>query len=395
MKSSKSRLLATSSIVAAAVALASSGAIAEEKKAMEEEEMMATPPTLSLGGFYFMDAHFADEDGRDNDGPMRMVHDSEVHFNASGEMDNGLKVGARIEFEGAGGAKVDDHWVTLDGGWGRVMLGATDGVNVKTMVTAPSHPYGVTSGLQTDWFHALAATKCAFRCALGGARLDAGTDETGVHYFSPRFNGFQFAVGFRPEATGSGSVNSGAVDESTELHNAVDIAANYAGELGGVGIKASIAAGAAQAPSTLVTPNKLVPGDHGHAGDAPPTITDPNPHGDYEHVAGGIQLSMLGFTVGGHIADEGTDGPQNGSSYGAGISYSTGPFLVAIDGFSGSIRDGSESGDSEYQAWSIGGQYTVGPGLRFIAGFQSGTVDLDDADPVDGNAFSAGIAVNF
>ena len=389
MKSVKQRLLTTSALVTAA-SMAGGVALAAE----EEKEMMATPPSLSLSGFYYMDAHFADEDGRDNDGPMRMVHDSEVHFNASGEMENGIKVGAHIEFEGAGGARVDDHWVTLDGGWGRVMLGATDGVNVKTMVTAPSHPYGVTSGLQTDWFHALAATKCAFRCALGGARLDAGTDETGVHYFSPRFNGFQFAVGFRPEATGSGSVNSGAVDESTELHNAVDIAANYQGELGGVGIRASIAAGAAQAPSMMAVPNPLTEADHGHAAMATASMI-PNPNGDYEHVAGGIQLSMVGFTVGGHVADEGTDGPQNGSSFGAGISYTTGPFQVAIDGFSGSIRGTAAAGDHEYDAWSIGGQYTVGPGLRLIAGFQSGTVDLDNAEPVDGNAFSAGVAVNF
>ena len=135
MRISKSRLLGTTAL-AAAVSLAAGAALAEEKAA-EEEMMEPTPPTLSLGGYYFMDAHFADEDGRNNDGPMRMVHDSEVHFNAAGEMANGIKVGAHIEFEGSGGFRVDDHWITLDGGWGQVMMGATDGVNVKTMVVAP------------------------------------------------------------------------------------------------------------------------------------------------------------------------------------------------------------------------------------------------------------------
>ncbi len=94
-------------------------------------------------------------------------------------------------------------------------------------------------------------TKCTFRCALYGARLDAGTDETGIHYFSPRFNGFQFAVGFRPEATGSGSVNQGRVDESTDVHNAVDMAVNYSGMLGGVGISASVGVGSAEAPTMM------------------------------------------------------------------------------------------------------------------------------------------------
>ena len=165
-------------------------------------------------------------------------------------------------------------------------------------------------------------------------------------------------------------MNQGPINEETDLHNAADIAVNYSGELGGVGIRASLAAGGAQAPS---------------GGD----------NGDYEHVAGGLQLSAMGFTVGGHIADEGTDGPQNGSSFGAGLTYGQGPWTVGVDAFSGSIRGTDAPGDSEYDAWSIGGQYTVGPGLRFIAGYQSASIDLDDADPLDGAAFTAGVAVNF
>ena len=379
MKTVKQRLLTTSALVAAGTMVGGS-ALAEAMK-----------PSLSLSGFYYMDAHFADEDGQDNNTAAFMVHDSEVHFNAKGEMENGIKVGAHIEFEGAGGARVDDHWITLESGWGKVLLGATDGVNVKTMVTAPSHPYGVTSGLQTDWFSALAKSGCVFRCPLGGARLDAGTDDTGIHYFSPRFNGFQFAVGFRPEATGSGSVNKGAIDDRYDQHNAADIAVNYSGELGGVGIKASIAAGAASAPSLIAGKTD----DKGAGHDHMPAADMPNPNGDYEHVAGGIQLSMLGFKVGGHLADEGTDGPHQGTSMGAGISYGQGPWMVAVDMFSGSSRGKDDDDDNEYDAWSIGGQYTVGPGLRFIAGYQSGTLDMEGADSVDGSAFTAGVAVNF
>ena len=169
---------------------------------------------------------------------------------------------------------------------------------------------------------------------------------------------------------------------------------NYAGELGGVGIRGSLAAGAASAPSMMAVPNLLTEEAHGHAGAAAPTLV-PNPNGDYEHVAGGLQLSAMGFTVGGHLADEGTNGPQNGTSFGFGVTYTTGPFMVGADMFSGSIRGTAADGDHEYDAWSIGGQYTIGPGLRLIAGFQSGSVDLDTADAVDGSAFSAGVAVNF
>ena len=360
MKSHKHKLLATTALVAAA-SMVGGAAHAEAMK-----------PTLSLGGFYYMDAHFADVDGADDNAPMFMVHDMEVHFNAAGEMDNGIKVTGHVEFEGAGGARVDDHWITIDGGWGRVMLGATDAVSGKTQVTAPASAYGVTSGLQTDWFHnpdtGKAAHPCAFRCALGGARLHAGTDDTGVHYFSPRFNGFAFAVGFRPEANHAKSVNTGPIDETTDMHNGVDAALTYQGDLGGVGISASAATGTAAAPEG---------------------------EDDISYVTSGLRLSAMGFTVGGHIANESTDSSRNGNSFGLGVSYGQGPWTVAADMFSGSIRGTDAPGDHEYDAWAIGGQYVVGPGLRLLAGFQSASLDLDDADALDGSAFTAGVAVNF
>ncbi len=367
MKSSKHQLMATTALVAAGT-MVGGIAFAEEKKEGMAEEFEPTPPTLSLGGFYFFDGHFTDVDGRDDDGPMFMVHDLEVHFNAAGEMANGIKVTGHIEFEGSGGARVDDHWITVDGGWGRVMLGATDAVTGKTQVTAPASSYGVTSGLQTDWFSALADTKCAFRCALGGARLHAGVDDAGVHYFSPRFNGFAFAVGYRPDARGAGSVNQGPIDQTAVNHDAVDAALTYQGDLGGVGISASAATGAAAAPE---------------GGD------------DISYVTSGMRLSAMGFSVGGHIANESTDNMRNGNSFGLGVSYGQGPWSVAVDAFSGSIRGTDAPGDHEYDAWAIGGQYVVGPGLRLIAGFQNVSLDLDNADAVDGSAFSAGVAVNF
>ena len=292
MRSTKSRLLTSTALVAAGT-MAGGSALSE-----------AMAPTLSLGGYYFFDTHFTDVDGRDDDGPLFMVHDSEVHFNAAGEMDNGIKVTGHVELEGSGGFRIDDHWITLDGGWGRVMLGATDAVTGKTQVTAPASSYGVTSGLQTEWFPALAASGCAFRCSLGGARLHQGVDDTGVHYFSPRFNGFAFAVGYRPDARGGKSENKGPINQKMVHHDAVDAAVTYQGEMGGVGISASAATGAAAAPE-------------GQA--------------DISYVTSGLRLSAMGFTVGGHVANESTDNHRNGNSFGMGVSYGQGPWTVAVD----------------------------------------------------------------
>ena len=367
MKTVKQRLLTTSALVGAATVLASGGAFAEEKK-----EMMATPPSLSLGGYYAMDAHFAEVDDSDAN-TQHMVHDAEVYFKMSGELENGIKIGGMIQLEGAGGNTganyIDDHWVSLSSGWGRVDIGAVHSVGVRTSVGAPNGGYGVTSGVQTEWFRSeTASLGCAFRCALGGTNLDAGTADQGVHYFSPSFNGFSFAVGYRPEASSANSKNTGPIAPDTMYQDAVDAAVRYDGQVGDVGVSASLNVGAA---------------DGGSGGP------------DYEHVVGGVSLSAMGFTVGGRMGNEGTDGPHNGTSYGVGVAYTTGPLKVGIDAFAGSIRDGEEPGDSEYDAWAVSGTYTVGPGLALKAGFQSGTLDMDDAASIDGNAFTMGIAVGF
>ena len=366
MKARKHQLLATSALATAAMALPGVAAA----------EMMK--PALSVGGYYYFDTHFADVDGATTESTF-MQHDLEVHFNGLGELDNGLKIGARIELEGAGKGddRIDDHWISLESGWGRVVLGATDGVSNKTMVTAPSAGFGVTSGLQTDWFPALT---CAFRCALGGANLDAGNDDSGVHYFSPRFNGFQFAVGYRPEATSSGSKNQGAIDETIDQTNAMDAALNYAGKMGGTDVKASVGYGTASAAPMVAD------------GDGNQT---PNPRDDYGHVTGGLKIGIKGFTVGGHYARESTDGPDKGASYGLGATYGQGPWLVGVSIHDGSIEGTAAAGDHEYEGWSVGGQYTVGPGLRLLGGYQNVELDLDNAPAVEGSAFTLGVAVNF
>ncbi len=120
------------------------------------------------------------------------------------------------------------------------------------------------------------------------------------------------------------------------------------------------------------------------------------PYGDYEHVHGGLRLGAMGFTVGGHIASEGTDKhPQNGNSFGLGVTYGQGPWMVGVDMFSGSIEGTAAAGEHEYDAWAVGGSYAIGPGVKVNAGFQSGSLELESGTSTDGSAFTVGVAVGF
>ena len=352
MKSYKKQLLAGSAIVGAA-ALAGSPALAEAMK-----------PSLSVGGYYFFDAHFADQDNADLEGNVFFQNDTEVHFKASGELDNGLKIGGRIELEAQpenAQRQIDDHWISIGSGWGRVDMGYLNGVAWRQSwsVNPPSVAHGINSGVQTEWF---SAVPCPFRCPGASTHIEAGNDDAGVHYFSPRFNGFQFAVGYRPDVRTSHSFNQGPITSAdAKLVDGVDAAATYAGDVGGVAVNLFAGGGAASG-----------------VGDGD----------DYQSAMAGAKISAMGFSVGAMVADADDVGDgRDGTSLSAGISYSTGAMAFSITGLAG------EAGEAEYDAWSVGARYTIGPGLRALATFQSVDRggDIEDA----GNALTAGIAVNF
>ena len=354
MKSYKGRLVATSALTSAAM-LVSGAALAESMK-----------PSLSVGGYYFMDLYAHDRDGADLESSTFMQHDSEVHFKMSGELDNGLKVGGRIELEAQpenAQRQIDDHWISLSSGWGRVDFGATNGSAWKQSwsVNPPQAGHGINSGVQTEWFSSLG---CAFRCPLGSTHLDTGNDDTGIHYFSPKFNGFQFALSYRPESVPSHSFNQGPItSDRAKLVDVVDASVAYSGDMDGLGFNL-------------------------YLGSVQGANADEASVGDYEMAQGGVKLSTSGFTVGAMLADADAPGDVNdGTSFSAGVSYGDGPWVVSLTGLSG------EAGDREHDIWQLGATYAVGPGLRLLASYQ----DAELSGPVEdsGSAIIGGIAVNF
>jgi hypothetical protein len=110
----KKYLLGTTSLVAATV-LAGGNVLAE-----------AQPLNMSISGFYGFDVHLYDEEqegGNDNHG-MVTAQDAEVNINMRGELDNGMKIGGRIELEASNnGDQIDQSWITLESSWGRIDLG--------------------------------------------------------------------------------------------------------------------------------------------------------------------------------------------------------------------------------------------------------------------------------
>jgi outer membrane protein OmpU len=400
----KKFLLGTTSLVAATV-LAGGNALAE-----------AQPLNLSLSGYYGFDVHLYSEDqegGADNHG-MVTAQDAEINFNMRGELDNGMKIGGRIELEASNaGDQIDQSWITLEAGWGRVDIGAANSgrYNLSWDVNAPNVAHGISSGVQTEWLSQAAFGGFAFRRPLGSANVDASNDDQGIHYYSPRFNGFQVALSYRPEVAttqggGGGGSNSGQIDEGVSYHDGIDIGVIYAGDVGGVGLTATVGYATASAP-----------------GNALSAVTNGGTESfdDYETLTGGFRLSWDGFRVGGMIANvtegfcvetgdgaggavdndcaDATDRSTAGTAYTFGGSYGQGPWAVSAQMHSGDIEDSiGVAGDSTLDVWSLSGSYTLGPGLRVIASYQDADLNNEDnvaANGNEGNSFSIGVAAGF
>ena len=349
--------------------LASSGAIAE---------MME--PSLSLGGFMNHSTHFADQDSHENRGNVSHRLNTEIFFRIAGELENGLKIGGRLELEGTTlGDQIDESYLDIGAAWGKIRLGmANSGRHSDTFkLYAPNAAYGVSSGVWHFWFdHPGTTGDFRFEKPLGSVNTDIADDDPIVSYYSPRFNGFQFTVSHRPAVESTGGKWLRVANEDTHYSNAMDGSINYQGEMGGVGVTAMVGAAGATGPNTEI---------EGSCGNA-----------DYEALNAGIKLSAHGFSVGGQLADvEDQRNCGSGTAYHVGASYGQGPWAVSITALDGEVEHTPADGDATQSVWSLGASYVIGPGLKALASYQDIEVEGDGGESNAGQAFMVGLNLGF
>jgi outer membrane protein OmpU len=401
----KKVLYGTTSLVAAGMVAGAGSAFAA-----------AQPLSLSLSGYYQFYGIIADEDqegavATNDNGSITSIQEAEINFNMRGELDNGLKIGGRIELEGDNnGDQIDQHWLTLEGGWGRVDLGAANSgrYNMAWATNAPNVGLGITSGYQSHWMTFNSGLGGEFRRPFRSANVDAANDDQGITYWTPTFSGFRLAVTYRPQVSttttgGNGGSNRGALpNEHTAYNDAFDIGVSYSGSFSDVSITSTLGYATASAPRVAKQAVQVGVGDN----------TD---FDDYESINAGLVFGFQGFQVGGMLANVGdgfcqdangdadcsdaADRSTEGDSYVIGASYGQGPWAVSATYHNGEEKDSiGTAGDSEFTAWTIAGRYTLGPGVSLTASYQEAEEDNEDNIAANGNksdAFILGVVLGF
>ena len=228
----------------AAVALAAGPALAE-----------AEPLHMELGGYYTVWYAYADPDvaanGSTRVGEFSTIQNAEVYFKMRGELDNGLKIGGRIELEGEStGDQIDQHYLVLAGGFGEFRLGSINSgrYSYGWNTDAPAVGIGINSGWGSALVNAQNNSGFRFRSVGISTVIDFSNDENKITYFTPRFNGFQLTASWTPRghrttsnSVGQGGSNyffSGPADEDIINTNGFDVGISYSGDFDGVGIEA-------------------------------------------------------------------------------------------------------------------------------------------------------------
>jgi len=379
----KKILLGTTAIVGTSVLLAAPSLAAEK-------------PKLGMDGYLRFEAWFSSQDdnvaGADandnyNRGVAFSTDDAEIHFFGSSKADNGLEFGFYVELqEGSsdGSSGYDEANVWLGGSWGKLEMGAQDGVE---NVFKPGG-YSVMADKDGAWdgkaIFTTLSNSAFIGTDLGPRGLQTG-DANKITYYTPSFSGFQAGISYTPDSSVS---MSGAVDDEDagELENAFAFGAQYKGTFNDVSVQ--------------VAARYLKSGFQ--ANDNAGATSERN---DVNAYGFGAVIGYAGFQLGGqyvHLGDSGITeanealGIDAGKWWDVGVSYTTGPYKVSVAYMSSEAGQGTGTSDDTVDYISVGAGWAVSPGLDLYATYQH--VDLDRTGTTsdnDADLFMIGTQVSF
>ena len=342
MKNS-TKLLASTALVSASLVGA---------PAFASDPLTVTVSGGIVTGFYFVDA----DDVYSTDDTKVAISARSLEINGEGTLDNGMVAGASLvlemgDDEGASANQGDEvtfqeAFAYLEGGFGRVEIGGTDGAAFKMHYTSPCFVPG--NGVDSpNIFNSNAISSTSGTVAANSPSSFAliTEDAPKISYFTPRLSGFQLGASYTPDATVRDPFSNGFGVSPTAgngIEEVFEVALNYAGEIGDVELGVDV---------YYVT------------GDGPASAPDPKEKGI------GASLGFAGFTLGGAYKEtedlwSGAASSPNAEEevWTVGISYATGPWTVGV-----AMID-SEWSSPSAQPWTtkmlqVGGGYSLGAGV--------------------------------
>lgn len=181
-----------------------------DKMSMNDTMAMNEAMSIKVGGFFTQSIAAVDADSNTvSQEDEALNQNAEIHFMGKTMLNNGTVIGINIQLEAessSDGDQIDEHYVYARGNWGKLIVGAENGVAHLGEVTAP----GFVAGLKmADNSLTDAVIEAAYDTAFGASNVieDANMstkienisgDANKVSYFTPRLGGLRLGVSFAP-----------------------------------------------------------------------------------------------------------------------------------------------------------------------------------------------------
>ena len=252
----KSQLLTSSALVAAGVFALAPAALTQGK---------AGKPSITVNGYHeqVLGAVISqDEDVSGDKSTLDIHHETEIHFNGTVTLDNGITMRAHTELETNGDQGgnaivtpdyIDEIYLIIRGSFGQITIGSEDNA-AHIMLTgySGSWPTGVGQNLAFDGGEWVTSVAPDFDTIRDSRLVGQDSDSEKISYYTPRFAGFQVGASYIPGDRTTEEQNGAMQTAATTYHDGFAIGVNYAGKLGDIGGGAGYMH--LQAPETAAVP---------------------------------------------------------------------------------------------------------------------------------------------
>lgn len=299
----------------------------------------------------------------------------EVQFTGSTNLDNGLTVGVRVEYESNGGtARDDENYVFVSGGFGQFRIGddddAADHLNAKGapcagIFCADNGTFGLSTSTANGFDDlTIDVTDTA----------EVSGDAAKIVYMTPRLAGFRLVATYAPDADeGPRDSTGGGFNRNNATNDIFGVGADFGGDLGPVNLRVAAA---------LTSANVVGAGVE-----------------DILGTYAGTRVGFAGFTVGGGYGYQWA--ANDVQQWSVGATYGAGPVTVGVQHAKENVYAAGSGGNSTYKrgVWSLDGTYTMGPGISVSAGLNYHDTDtqagLNGENDYDAIGIGMGIGVGF
>jgi outer membrane protein OmpU len=340
--------------------------------ALSASPVLASDIKVSVGGYFTSMYYNVDSDNTGVDYvDSSLQEDAEIIFKGKGVAGNGIEYGFQVELEaasdtGSTGDQIDEHYIYVKGGFGKVIVGAENSAAYLMQVMAPNFLAYKTWDNNFNTWDKVATFEKPLHDNYSG-------DANKVSYMSPKLNGLQIGLSYTPSNTFSGgagvsNANTLLVESTSKYEDVYSYAVSYGTKLGGVDVKAS----------------------YTYEEGEMDTVT-------HDESSIGLQLKLGNFAIGGNYfeSDEETIGNTSVNDweiYHYGISYKMGATTLGI-AFQDQEDAASTGTNNDTDVTIIGGNTKLMDGVALTYSYEM--VESGNTSKGDSEFLGLGLALKF